>query len=166
MTTFNATSKSADAPELEPGMYDAVFVGTAAKTVKGGKFQKNPEGDPKLEWNFNIIDADGNELSYETESGEDRPLIVSKLTGVGFNIAASTVPQELRVLKALLTPAEYAAFEAGNGTDEKELLGRKVQVEVIIKENGWPGVGNVLPEKKATKVGKVAAKAAPAPVDE
>lgn len=165
MTTFNATSKSADAPDIEPGMYDAIFVGTAAKTVKGGKFQKNPEGDPKIEWNFHLIDEDGNPLTYETDDGEDKDLIVSKLTGVGFNIAATTVPQELRVLKALLTPAEYASFEAGEGTDEKVLLNRKVQVEVIVKENGWPGVGNVLPAKRAAKAGKPKP-AAPEPVDE
>lgn len=167
VTTFTATSKAADAPELEPGMYDAVFTGTEAKTVKGGKWQKNEAGDPKLEWNFNLIDEDGNKLSYETSDGEDKPLVVSKLTGVGFNVASSTVPQEIRVLKALLTAAEFAAFEAGEGTDEKLLLGRKVQVEVFVKEGGWPGVANVLPAKKAP--GKVGAKpkaSAPEPVDE
>lgn len=163
MTTFVASSKSADAPDIEPGMYDLIFVGVESKTVKGGKFQKNAEGDPKLEWNFQVLDSDGDELTYETSDGAEKPLIVSKLTGVGFNIAASTVPQELRVLKALSTPAEYAAFEAGEGMDEEALKGRKVQGEVIVKENGWPGLANVLPAKKAIKA---KAKASPEPVDE
>ncbi len=166
MTTFTATSKSADAPELDPGMYDAVFVGTASKVVKGGKFQKNPDGDPKLEWNFHLIDADGTKLTYEGADGDERPLIVSKLTGVGFNITSTTVPQEIRTLKGILTAGEFARFEAGEGTEESELIGRRVQVEVFIKEGGWPGVANVLGEKKAPGVRSKAIKAAPEPVDE
>ena len=39
-------------------------------------------------------------------------------------------------------------IENGEGTDEASLLDRKVQVEVFIKENGWPGVGNVIAARK------------------
>ena len=63
--------------------------------------------------------------------------------------ACTKKPQEVRVLKALLTPAEFAKFEAGDGVDEDSLVGRKCQVEVFVKENGWPGIGNVIAARKA-----------------
>lgn len=145
MTTFLATSKAAEAPNVEEGMYDALFKGTQSKRVKGGLYTKDTEnGDLKLEWAFALLDDEGEPLYDEGD-----PIILAKLTGTGFNIASKTVPQEVRVLKALLTPAEYAKFEAGEGTDESELIDRKVQVEVFVKENGWPGIGNVIPARKA-----------------
>lgn len=144
-TTFTATSKAAEAPNVEEGMYDARFDGTESKRVKGGLYTKDTEnGDLKLEWKFTLLDDEGNELYDDGE-----PIELSKLTGTGFNIASKTVPQEVRVLKALLSPAEYAKFEAGEGVDEEAMLGRKVQVEVFVKENGWPGIGNVIAARKA-----------------
>ena len=146
MTTYQAQSKAAEAPEIDEAMYDGILVRVEAKKVKGGQYTKNTvNGDPKLEWVFNPLDENG-AVMYD---GGD-PIEVSKLTGVGFNIAAKTVPQEIRMLKALLTKAEFAEFEAGNGTpDDAEdapegLLGRKAQIEVFVKENGWPGIGNVV----------------------
>ena len=137
-TTFTATSKAAEAPNVEEGMYDATFTGVESKRVKGGLYTKDTEnGDLKLEWGFALLDDEGNELYDEGD-----PVVLSKLTGVGFNIASKTVPQEVRVLKALLTPAEFANFEAGNGLDEASL-------EVFVKENGWPGIGNVIAARKA-----------------
>ena len=128
-TTFTATSKAAEAPNVEEGMYDAVFTGVESKRVKGGLYTKDVEnGDLKLEWGFQLLDDEGNEL-YD---GGD-PVILSKLTGIGFNVASKTVPQEVRVLKALLSPAEFAKFEAGDGVDEESLKGRKVQVEVFVR---------------------------------
>ena len=139
-TTFTATSKAAEAPNVEEGMYDALFTGVSSKRVKGGLYTKDTEnGDLKLEWGFQLLDDDGNELYDEGD-----PVELTKLTGTGFNIASKTVPQEVRVLKALLTPAEFASFEAGEGVDEESLKGRKCQVEVFVKENGWPGIGNVI----------------------
>jgi hypothetical protein len=146
-TTFTASSKAAEAPNVDEGMYDARFDGTASKRVKGGLYTKDTEnGDLKLEWSFTLLDDEG-EVLYD----EGEPVVLSKLTGVGFNIASKTVPQEVRVLKALLTPAEFASFEAGEGVDEEAMKGRIVQVEVFVKENGWPGIGNVIPARKARK---------------
>lgn len=146
MATYQATSKAAEAPDVEEAMYDGILVGVAAKRVKGGQYTKDTQnGDPKLEWTFRLLDGEGNVL-YD---GGD-PVEVSKLTGVGFNTASKTVPQEVRVLKALLTKAEFSAFEEGEGTPDdavqapEGLLGRKAQLEVFVKENGWPGIGNVV----------------------
>ena len=149
-TTFTATSKAAEAPNVEEGMYDARFTGVSSKRVKGGLYTKDTEnGDLKLEWGFQLLDDEGADLYDEGD-----PLTLSKLTGIGFNIASKTVPQEVRVLKALSTPAEFASFEAGEGVDEEALVGRTCQVEVFVKENGWPGIGNVIPARKARKSAK------------
>jgi hypothetical protein len=146
MAQFTATSKSADAPNIDEAMYDAVLVRVATDRIKGGQYVKDPvNGDPKLKWFFTPLDEDGN-VMYD---GGD-PIELDKLTGVGFNTASKTVPQEVRVLKALLTKSEYAAFENGEGTPDSDeqapegLLGRKAQIEVFIKEGGWPGIGNVV----------------------
>lgn len=143
---YTATSKAAEAPDIEEAMYDGILIRVEAKKVKGGQYTKDQvNGDPKLEWVFNPLDDEGN-IIYD--KGE--PIEVSKLTGVGFNTKSKTVPQEVRVLKALLTKAEFAAFEEGEGTPDDAvdapagLLGRKGQLEVFVKENGWPGVGNVV----------------------
>jgi len=154
MAQYAATSKAAEAPEIEEAMYDGVLVRVESKRVKGGLYTKDTEnGDQKLEWTFNPLDEQG-EVMYD--KGE--PIEVSKLTGVGFNIASKTVPQEVRMLKALLTKAEFAAFEAGEGTPddaipaaEGGLLGRRVQLEVFVKESGWPGVGNVVAPRGGQK---------------
>lgn len=153
MAKYTATSKAAEAPDIEEAMYDGILIGVTSKRVKGGLYTRDTEnGDPKLEWEFHPLDETG-EVMYD--KGE--PIVVSKLTGTGFNIASKTVPQEVRMLKALLTKAEYAAFEAGEGTPDDEaeapegMLGRKAQLEVFVKENGWPGIGNVVAPRGGQK---------------
>lgn len=161
MAQFQATTKSASAPNIEAQMYDMILTAVESKRVKGGKFTKDAEnGDQKLEWLLKLLDDDGKVLRDDNEESENfgKPIILGKLTGIGFNIASTTTPAEVKMLKALLTNAEFKAFEAGEGTpdsslpqDEGGLLGRKVQGEVFIKENGWPGIGNVIAARKPVK---------------
>lgn len=150
--TFTASAKSAEAPDVEPGVYDLRFEGTAEKTISGGQYQKNPAGDPKLEWSWTIFE-DGKPIFEEREEhpsfGEE--VGVECLTGIGFNTRSKTVPQEVRILKALLTAEEFAAFEDGEGTEEAELIGRMVQGEVYIKDGGWLGVTNIIPARKVRR---------------
>src|ERR1035437_1499959 len=149
--TYTASTTAAEAPNVEAGLYDARFDGTETKRVKGGMYTKDTEnGDLKLEWSFTLLDDDGAVLYDDGD-----PITLTKLTGVGFNIASKTIPHEVKVLKALCTPVEFAAFEAGEGTDEDALLGRKVQVEVFVKDNGRPGIGNVIAARKARKAAPV-----------
>ena len=137
---FTAVTTAAEAPQVEPGLYDMRFDGTSDKVVTGGQWQKSEDGDPKIEWAFTLLDDDGAALY---DAGD--PIVLSKLTGTSFNFASKTVPGGLKMLKALLTPAEYANFEAGNGCpNEDALIGRKVQGEVFIKESGWPAIGNII----------------------
>jgi hypothetical protein len=156
VATYQATSKAADAPDIEAAMYDLVFVRSEAKKVKGGQYTKDAvNGDPKLELVFNAISNDEDEPGLLYHEGD--PIEVSKLVGVGFNINSKTTPGEVLFLKAILTAAEYAKFEAGEGTPDDEvdaptgLRGRVVQGEVFVKENGWPGVGTLVAPKGGQK---------------
>jgi len=153
MAQFQATSKAAEAPDIAEAMYDAVFTRVEQKRLTSGKFVKDPvNGDPKLEWYFTPLDENDSAIYDKGEAVE-----VNKLTGTGFNVAAKTVPQEIRVLKALLTKAEFDAFENGEPTPADDvdapvgLRGRKVQIEVFVKENGWPGIGNIVAPKGGQK---------------
>lgn len=154
-TVFTATSKAAEAPEVDEAMYDMRFDGTDTKRVKGGQYTKDTEkGDLKIVWQFTLLDDDGDPIREDRDGHENfgKPIQLEKLTGTGFNIASKTVPAEVKVLKALQTPAEFAAFEAGEGVKEADLIGRIVQGEVFVKENGWPGIGNIIAaRKKRTK---------------
>lgn len=146
---FTASTKSADAPELEAQIYDGLFVGVSKKTITGGQF-----GDgERFEWAFKLLDDDG-EIMYEDREENPNfgdPIVVTGLTSLSTNILSKTTPRAVRYLKALMTPGEYAAFEAEEGVDADALIDRKVQVEVAIKDNGWPQVANVLPARKARR---------------
>jgi hypothetical protein len=167
VATRQASTTAGEAPVIEEAMYDGLLISVEEKRVKGGQYTKDlVNGDLKLEWSFLSLDEEGNFIpaidkdgnALTTEDGTPKNVIVSKLTGVGFNIASKTVPQEVRMLKALLTKDEYVAFENGEGTPDDAvrakdggLLGRKVQTEVFVKENGWPGVGNVVAPRGGQK---------------
>ena len=112
----------------------------------GGQYTKNTvEGDLKLELVFNVVSNDDDKPGLMYEGGD--AIEVSKLVGTGFNTTSKTTPSEVLFLKAICTKAEFDAFEAGEGTPDDEvnapvgLVGRVVQGEVFVKENGWPGVG-------------------------
>jgi hypothetical protein len=156
MATYQATSKAADAPDIEAAGYDLVFVRSEAKLVKGGQYTKNKEqGDPKLELVFNLVSNDDDEPGLIFEDGD--AVEVSKLVGTGFNVTSKTTPSEVLFLKAICTASEFSAFVEGKGTpdDEKDapagLRGRVVQGEVFVKENGWPGVGAIFAPKGGQK---------------
>lgn len=154
-TMFQATTKSATAPDIEAGVFDASFDGVSTKFIEGGLYG---DGD-RFEWAFTLYE-DG-EVLYEEREENPRfgePIQVTGLTSLSTNVLSKTTPKAVRYLKAIMTAPEFASFEAGEGVDEKALVGRMVQVEVAIKDSGWPGVASVLPAKK----GRTRAKAAPA----
>jgi hypothetical protein len=135
------TGGSAEAPQIDPAVYDMRFDGTTDTTMTGGQWQKNPDGDPKIEWHFTLLDDDGAVLY---DRGE--PIQLSKVTGTSFNFDSRTTPGGLKMLKALHTPLEWASYEADHSVfpEEEQLVGRTVQGEVFVKENGWPAIGNVI----------------------
>jgi len=157
MATYQATAKAADAPDIEAAGYDLVFVKSEEKRVNGGKFTKDTvNGDPKIELTFNVVSND-DEKPGLIEGPDGEPIEVNKLVGTGFNIQSKTTPAEVLFLKAICTKAEYDVFLNGEGSpdDEEEaprgLVGRVVQGEVFVKENGWPGVGALFAPKGGQK---------------
>lgn len=156
MATYQATSRAASAPDIEPAGYDLVFVRSESKRIKGGMYTKDTvNGDPKLELFFNVVSNDDEKPGLIYEDGD--AIEVSKLVGVGFNTTSKTVPGEVLFLKAILTAAEFAAFLEGAGTPDDEvkapegLVGRVVQGEVYINGEGWPGVGAIFAPKGGQK---------------
>lgn len=136
---FEAVAKSADAPDIEPGLYDARFEGVESKFISGGQYG---DGD-RFVWHFTLLDDDGSVL-YD---GGD-PIEVDSLTSKSMNTTSKTKPKALRYLQALLSGAEYDLFLDSKGIEAETLIGRVVQVDVIIRESGWPTVVNVLPKRR------------------
>ena len=137
--TFQATQRSADAPDIEAGVYDASFVGVTKKYIEGGMYG----GGDRLEWTFALLDDDGSAIYDNGDAVE-----VNGLTSMSTNTTSKTQPRAVRYLKALMSTAEFAQFVAGEGMNASDLIGRVVQVEVIIKDSGWPSIANVLPPRR------------------
>ena len=141
-TTFAATTKSADAPNVDAGIYDARFDGVSVKFIEGGQF-----GDgERFIWSFTLLDDDG-AILYD----DGDPIEVDGLTSMSTNVLSKTTPKAVRFLKAIMTSEEFATFSDGKGVDGDALVGRVVQCEVAIRDNGWPSVANVLPKRVARK---------------
>lgn len=151
-TTFKATAKSADAPNIEGGLYDGKFLGIETKFIEGGQY-----GDgERFVWPFTLLDDDGAVLRFEDGDREGEPIVADALTSMSLNTKSKTQPKAIRFAKALLTEAEFSEFEDedGEGVDmsaDGPVAGRVAQVEVAIRDNGWPTIVNVLPKRKARK---------------
>ena len=142
--TFSATTRSADAPDIEADVYDATFLGVSKKFIKGGAY-----GDgERFEWRLALLDEDGAALY---DNGD--PVEVTGLTSMSTNILSKTEPRAVRYLRALMSAQEFASFKAGEGLSATSLVGRTVQAEVAIKDNGWPSVTNLLPPRKRRGAG-------------
>lgn len=151
---FEATTASADAPEVAPGLCDATFLGITKRRVEGGLYG---DGD-RLSWEFGLLADDGTPL-YEERPDHPKfgeSIVIDGLTSLSLNLKSKTTPKGVRYLKALMSPQEFAAFEANGTVSASALVGRKVQVEIAIRDSGWPTIVNVLP----ARVARVAARPA------
>ena len=102
---------------------------------------------PQAELVHHLLDDEGEPL-YDDESG-DR-IVVDMLTGLQFFAKAKNPSKQTRTMKALLTPAEFEAWAEGEDAPSiKELIGRKVQVDIGLNGKGYPTASNVLPPRKA-----------------
>lgn len=147
-TIFKATAKSADAPNIEAGLYDGKFHGVEVKFIEGGSYG---DGD-RFVWPFTLLDDDGAVLRFEEGEKEGEPIVADGLTSMSLNTKSKTQPKAVRFFKALATEDEFAEFEDedGPGVDmsaDGPLAGRIAQVEVTIRDNGWPQIVNVLPKR-------------------
>src|SRR6187549_1407188 len=137
-TMFAATTKSADAPDVAADIYDAKFEGVTTKFIEGGQY-----GDgERYVWLFTLLDDDGSVLY---DKGD--PIQLDALTSMSLNRNSKTQPKALRYFYAVASPEERAAFDADEEVDMDALIGRKAQVEVAIRDNGWPTIVNVLPAR-------------------
>jgi hypothetical protein len=144
---FAASAKSADAPDIEGGLYDAKFEGVTTKFIEGGQYG---DGD-RFVWNFTLLDDDGAVLY---DAGD--PIVCDALTSMSLNTKSKTQPKAVRFFKALASAEEFEAFEDGEGVDMDSLIGRIAQVDVAIRDNGWPTIVNVLPKRRSRRASTAA----------
>ena len=131
---FKASSKSADAPEIEDGRYAAIFKGVSEKVLTNSQYGN---GEVWI-WAFEV--NDGGDL-----------IDLEGLTSRSLNITSKTTPKAVKYLKGLLTKVEWAAFLEGEGFDAKALMDRKCQVDIEHNDNGWPqivGIAAAAPKRK------------------
>lgn len=153
MPRLSATTKSAAAPDIEggltPGLYDIRFTGLETKFIEGGQYG---DGD-RYVWSGVLLDDDGKELLNSNDESEDfmKPVYVDGLTSMSLNTQSKTTPKAVRFIKALATAEEFEDFVDGEGIDTDAFVGRKVQADIIIRDNGWPSIVNILPARKARR---------------
>jgi len=138
---LTAITKSADAPDVEAGFYDARFEGVSKKFIEGGIYG---DGDRYI-WLFTLLDDDG-EVLYDEKTRD--PIQVDHMTSLSLNKNSKTKPKALRVMNALMGDAAYTEWVDGESAlDTDALIGRIVQVELYLRENGWPSIASILPKR-------------------
>jgi hypothetical protein len=144
--TVAGSSKSGNPPDIDKGMYDARFDGVRAETLEASQFGNN---DVYI-WAFTLFE-DGKPIREDREDHEKfgEPVEVEGITSRSTNVKSKTTPRAVSYLEAIMTEEEFEAFKAEKPIDTDALIGRMVQVQVVIKDSGWPKVDDVLPAKKA-----------------
>lgn len=139
--TMQSSSTAKVPPKLPDGegIYTLRFDGVREDEIKGGKY-----GDDVFIWELTVFHE--GKVAYD----EGEPIEVEKVTGRSVNTKSKTVPGAVKVLKALMTPAEFAAFENDEPIDADELIGRFVQGDLSYKDNGWIAVGDIIRAPKGT----------------
>jgi hypothetical protein len=151
---FKATTKSSKAPDVEPGLADGRFMGVEVKFVEGGSYG---DGD-RFVWPFTLLDDDGNVLRHEEGEKEGQPIVLDGLTSMSLNAKSKTKPKALRFSQALLTEDEYEDLidedpdvEGIDMGPTGPIAGRIAQIDIAIRDDGWPTIVNVLPRRKARR---------------
>lgn len=147
-------------PDIELGMYDAVLSRVEAIYLSGGQYgegfvttDENGNKVNRFRWTFGLLDDDGAALYDEGD-----PIEVDCVTGLQFFAKAKNPSKQVRIMKALMTPAEFEAWSEGEEAPSLEdLLQRKVQVEVGENDKGYPTAANVLaPRQRRARARKAA----------
>lgn len=136
---FKATTTSAEPPDIDglPGIFDAKFLGVSIKEKISGKFGI----EDKFVWNFGLIDGKGKDI-FDRKTAD--PVEVDMMTGQNMNVKSKTVPGGIKVMKALLTAAEFKAFESETlELEDDDLLGRKVELDLFVSDDGWLRINEV-----------------------
>ena len=149
--TFSSSGPvGAGAPSIEDGIADFRFDGVSARTIE--KFIRddngwgNPDDGRLFEWTFTLLDDQGN-VAYDENAD---PITIDKLTSTSTNTKSKTIPTAVKILRALMTPGEYAAFDEGATPDSDQLVGRTLQGLVSHNDKGWPQIDEFMPTRRQT----------------
>lgn len=145
-------------PDIDLGMYDALLVGVSTTYLEGGQYgegftvkDENDNTVNRFRWLWSLVDDEGAaiyELDDEGEPVSGDPIEVDCITGLQFFAKAKNPSKQTRIMKALMTPAEFTAWADGEQAPTMaDLLQRKVQVEIGENAKGYPTVVNVIAPK-------------------
>jgi len=139
-----SNTPSASAPDIEGGLVPARFDGLAMVEhpdwAGDGKF--GYDDGKRLHWTFTLLDEDGAVL-YDDDAD---PIIVEAVNSANIN-TKSDKSKNAAWLKSV-SPAAFAAVNAGQRFSADEMVGANCTLLIEIKDNGWPKVVNVLPAAK------------------
>jgi hypothetical protein len=138
---------SAATPVIPPGTYPATLIGIAPKKLIT-KFSKPGVEDDFLEWTWQV-------------EGPDEDIEITSLTSV------ATGPKS-RIVEYLTAMLGAEAVGVGLGFDEKDLVGKKVQVQTIVTEDGYSKIDKIVGAAQPRRATAVTAprRTAPVPPDE
>lgn len=129
-------------PAVEDGLAVARFDDLILKTHEDwatpmDKFGK-PDDGQRYHFKFTLVDAAGNPIPDPESEGDfiELEALTRTATGAKSNFAA--------MLKGVLTPVEFAAWEANQPLDGDKLQGRLLNVEVGHSEKGYPQIKQAL----------------------
>lgn len=147
MGLYDGVASTPSIPDIEFALYDGVLVDVTAIFMDGGQYgigfvTKDESGKDvnRFRWTFRLKDEDGEDIYDEGE-----PVEVDCVTGLQFFAKAKNASKQVRIMKALMTKAEFDAWSEGESAPTlKELVGRPAQVDVTENGKGYPTIGNVL----------------------
>jgi hypothetical protein len=138
---------TAGTPILPASTYNATLIGIAPKKLIT-KFSKPGVEDDFLEWTWLV-------------EGPDTDVEITSLTSV------ATGPKS-RIVEYLVALLGADKVDVGLGLEENDLVGKKVQVQTIVTEDGFTKIDKIVglvSPRRATAAQTTTVKAPEAPVD-
>lgn len=114
---------SAGTPVLKPGTYPATLVGISEKRM-ATKFSKPGTEDDFLEWTW-------------LAEGPDQDVEITSLTSI------ATGPKS-RIFEYLTALLGAGNFDIGSGFDEKDLVGKKANLSVVVTDDGFSKIDQIV----------------------
>jgi hypothetical protein len=139
------STPTAGAPQgVEAGLCPARFDGLSQQSHPdwAGKGKFGMDDGERIHWAFTLTDDSGAVLYDEGD-----PIEVEAVNGTNLNTKSDKSRNALWLKN--LSPAAFAAVDAGQPFDADTLIGIPCMLLLSIKDNGWPKVENVLPARKA-----------------
>lgn len=135
-----------DAPTVEDGLVVLRFDDLVLKEHEdwAGTDQYGHADDGKrFHFQFTLLDA-AHQVCYEEGDPIELEALTRTATGEKSNFA--------KILKGILTPAEFLAWQANEPFDGEVIKGRAVNGVIAHSTKGWPNVAQVISNAKPVKV--------------